>query len=344
MKAVVVRAPGDIRWESVPDPQLPPGWARVDVKAVGICSSDIPRALHGAAYHYPIVLGHEIAGVVREVGEGKGNDLAGKRVAVAPLIPCGRCQWCGRGRYSLCDDYDYLGSRRDGGCAEAVIAPVSNLVELPESFPFESGALLEPASVAYHALHGRVSAGDRVVVIGAGPIGLLAVQWAQLLGAGRVAAVDPVRPRLDLARDFGAHPVRSEADGQHPPQLEQGLGGPADLVVIAAGSAAALEAGLRLAGKGGCVICLGLPHQAVRIRPENFQRVVRHELQISGSWNSFTAPYPGEAWEASRVHIHSGRLRVEPLITERVPLKDAAAAYRRLDASTGSSIKILLTR
>ncbi|NIN69763.1 MAG: alcohol dehydrogenase catalytic domain-containing protein, partial [Anaerolineae bacterium] len=109
MKAVVVHGPGDIRCENLPTPSPGPGEALVAVKAAGICSSDVPRALGGAAYFYPIVMGHELAGEVEEVGTEVNGAHIGERVSVAPLLPCWQCEWCQRGRYSLCDDYDYLG-------------------------------------------------------------------------------------------------------------------------------------------------------------------------------------------------------------------------------------------
>lgn len=210
MKAVVVHSAGDIRWEEVPEPVIPPGWVRVAVKAVGVCSSDLGRALRGSAYHYPIVLGHEIGGVVAEVGEGVDRALAGRRVAVTPLIPCGRCEWCEHGRYSMCDDYDYLGSRRDGGCAETVIAPERNLIFLPESVSLEDAGVLEPASVSLHGLDKRVFANDDVVVLGAGNLGLFAVQQALILGAGRVFVLDLIKYRLDVATKLGAIPIQTD--------------------------------------------------------------------------------------------------------------------------------------
>ncbi|MFP3854780.1 MAG: galactitol-1-phosphate 5-dehydrogenase [Anaerolineales bacterium] len=345
MRAVVVHKPGDIRWETVPDPELPEDWVRVEIKAVGICSSDVPRALHGAAYHYPIVLGHEISGVVKEVGERISQNWLQRRVAVAPLIPCEWCEWCRQGRYSLCDDYDYLGSRRDGGCAEMVIAPSSNLIELAENISFDAAALMEPTSVVVHALRDRVNPGDEVLVIGAGPIGLLASRLATLLGAKRVIVLDRFEHRLTVAEAMGAEALAVDPVSSLESRVTHALGGRRpDMVVIATGSSAAQGTALRLARRGGRILCVGVPHEQVSFPAETYERLVRHELRVMGFWNSYSSPFPGAAWEAARSYISSGRLDPDPLISERVPLEQAETAYRRLDQDPGSQVKVLLTQ
>lgn len=344
MKAAVVHGPGDVRWQSIADPDIPAGWVRVDIKAVGVCSSDVPRALHGAAYHYPIVLGHEMAGVVAEVADEVGREWVGRRVAVAPMIPCRRCPNCERGRYSLCDSYDYMGSRRDGGCAQALAAPVANLVPLPDSLDMASAALLEPAAVALHALRARVEAGDAVLVVGAGPIGLFLVQLARILGAADVIAVDPAANRLELASALGAGVLQGEAGRSLAIELEDRLDGRrADLVAVATEAPSAQSGALALARKGGRVVYLGLPSGTVSVSTEDFESVVRGELELSGSWNSYSAPFPGAEWQAVRAHMASGRLKAAPLISRRMPLAEAEAAYRLLDSAPTSEVKVLLT-
>ena len=345
MKAVVVHSPGDIRWEEVPDPDVPEGWVQVEIKSVGICSSDVPRALDGAAYHYPIVLGHEMAGVVTRVGEGGDLGLVGKRAAIAPLIACQRCEWCARGRYSLCNDYDYFGSRRDGGCAEFIVVPLANLVLLPDAISDEAGALLEPASVVLHGLRGKVETGDIVAVMGVGSLGLMAVQIASILGAQHVLALDPIERRLNIARELGSKPIQVTENGQEVEAIMRETDGQgADLVVVATGAAAAQTRSIQLARKGGCAVYLGLPREDVVIPPAAFGRLVREELSLSGSWNSYSAPYPGIEWRANIDYMASGRLRTESLITHRIPLEDAESAYHLIKSDAGSVVKVTLTR
>lgn len=343
MKAVVVHSAGKIRWEEVPDPLIPPGWVRVTVKAVGICSSDISRALRGSAYHYPIVLGHEIGGVVAEVGEGVDDAIVGKRVAVTPLIPCGKCEWCERGRYSLCNDYDYLGSRRDGGCAESVIAPERNLVFLPDNVSLEDASILEPASVTLHGLDKRVFANDDVVVLGAGNLGLFAVQQALILGAGRVFVIDPIKYRLEIAARLGAIPIQPKAENDGTQELRELTSGRrADLVVDTCGVPSVQANTLAMVRKGGRIVFMGLPCKDACITPTNFNWLVRCEVELYGSWNSYSAPFPGTAWHANIGYLASGKLNTAPIITHRFPMREADKAYRHLDEGHEDMIKVLL--
>lgn len=345
MKAAVVHSPGDIRWEDVPDPVIPPNWVKVDVKTVGVCSSDIGRALHGTAYHYPIVLGHEIGGIVAEVGEGVDPAIVGKRVAVTPLIPCGKCEWCEQGRYSMCDDYDYLGSRRDGGCAEFVTAPQQNLIYLPEKVSLEDAGVLEPASVTLHGLDKRVFANDDVVVLGAGNLGLFAVQQALILGARRVFVIDLIPHRLEVAARLGAIPIQAgENDDGSRALIDHTYGRRADLIVDTCGVASVQANSLALVRKGGRIIFMGLPKEDACITPKNFNWLVRCEVEMYGSWNSFSAPYPGTAWHANVRYFETGRLTSAPIITHRFPLNEADQAYQYLGEGHSDVIKVLLVK
>ncbi|MEG0378809.1 MAG: alcohol dehydrogenase catalytic domain-containing protein, partial [Eubacterium sp.] len=191
MKAVRMYKPGDLRVEDVPKPEMMADEAMVKVRAVGLCGSDIPRALVYGAHVSPITIGHEFAGEIEAVGADVKNFKPGDRVVVPPLIPCGKCEWCEKGIYSLCEDYDYYGSRRDGALAEYVSVKESNLLKVPEGVSFEDAATLDPCANAYHGLmRGNFEKGDSVCIVGTGPIGLFAAQYAKLSGASKVIAVD----------------------------------------------------------------------------------------------------------------------------------------------------------
>jgi L-iditol 2-dehydrogenase len=343
MKAVVIHSPGEIRWEDVPIPAIPEGWVKVAVKTVGVCSSDIGRALHGSAYHYPIVLGHEMGGVIAELGSGVEQDLLGKRVTVSPLIPCGKCEWCENGRYSMCDDYGYLGSRRDGGCAEYVIAPRRNVIVLPDTVSMDDAGVMEPASVTLHGLDKRVFANDDVVILGAGNLGLFALQQVQILGAGRVFVLDLMKHRLEIAESLGAIPIQADLlqDGSAR-LLEFTNGRRADLVVDTCGVAAVQANALAMVRKGGRIVFMGLPHKDVCITPKNFNWLVRCEVELYGSWNSYSSPYPGTAWHANLKYFASGTLKSAPIITHHFPMQDAEKAYRLLDEGREDVIKVIL--
>ena len=205
MKAQVLHAIGDIRYEEVPEPELRPGEVLLAVKAAGICGSDVPRVFETGAHKMPLIPGHEFSGMVERAYEDSDTKWQGKRVGIFPLIPCRKCGPCRQGHFELCRHYDYVGSRRDGAFAELVAVPAANLVELPDEVSFEEAAMLEPMAVAVHAMrrgfgacHRDARTADalqhmleadadqlknlRVAVIGAGTIGLLLSMF--LLDAG----------------------------------------------------------------------------------------------------------------------------------------------------------------
>ena len=139
MKAYVLNKIGDLSYQDVPKPELKKDWALIKVKAAGICSSDIPRIYERGTYHFPTIPGHEFAGDVVKVNGEKYTDIVGKRVSVFPLIPCGKCSQCKKKMYEMCENYDYIGSRRNGGFAEYVEVPVWNLIELGENIHIFQG-------------------------------------------------------------------------------------------------------------------------------------------------------------------------------------------------------------
>ena len=160
MKAWVLHRINDIRLETVEMPAPQSGEVLVAVKAVGICGSDIPRIYRTGAHRHPLIPGHEFSGVVEVLGKDADSAWLGKRVGVFPLIPCRACGPCMRGQYEMCRNYDYLGSRRDGGFAEYAAVPADNLIELPDNISFEEAAMLEPMAVAVHAMRRVLPSGD----------------------------------------------------------------------------------------------------------------------------------------------------------------------------------------
>src|SRR4051795_9502959 len=181
MTAAVLHAPGDIRVEEVDVPTPGPGQVLVKVAACGVCGSDIPRMLRNGGYVMPIICGHEFAGHVAALGEGVTGFEVGDLVSVPPLIPSYHCDFCLKGEFGLCENYDYFGSRNDGAYAQYVVSPVGNLLKMPAGIDPRAAAMLDPAAIALHALWKTgLRTGQRVLVVGAGPIGLFAVPWARL--------------------------------------------------------------------------------------------------------------------------------------------------------------------
>ena len=312
MHAAVLHAPGDIRYEEVAEPPAAEGRALVRVGAVGVCGSDLPRILHKGSHRLPLIPGHEFAGTV-VAAEGVDVEV-GQRVTVPPMIPCFRCEECRRGLHSLCRDYSYFGSREDGAYTQLVSVPASNLLAVPDAVDDVGAASVDPAAIALHALwRCGVSAGDRVAVVGAGPIGLFAIQWAAILGATEVVAVDVMEEKLALARELGATQTRDAGDAED-------LTGAADVVVETAGAPSAERQAVWLAGPRGRVVFVGIPVQDVTLDPATFGRLLREEITLYGAWNSFSAPFPGREWTASLEMMARGRLRTAEIVSHREPL------------------------
>lgn len=190
MRAWVLHGIGDLRFETVEEPAVREQEVLVQVKAAGICGSDIPRIYQNGAHVHPLIPGHEFSGVVAEVGAGVDASWLGQKVGVFPLIPCTSCLPCQKEDYEMCRHYSYIGSRRDGAFAEYVAVPAWNLVRLPETVSFEEAAMLEPMAVAVHAMR-RIhpSPADTVAVCGLGTIGLFLVMFLKEAGVGRVLAI-----------------------------------------------------------------------------------------------------------------------------------------------------------
>ena len=184
MNAVVLHAPADLRYEQAVIPQIGERDVLIRIKAAGNCGSDLKRIMVEGTYHFPCIPGHEFSGEIAETGSGVSELKVGDKVTAAPLIPCMKCGWCLQGQYNLCDDYDYVGSRSDGAFAEYVKIPAANVVKLPENLDYEDGAITDPAAVALHAIRraGGIETGQNIVILGAGPIGMLACQWAKIMG------------------------------------------------------------------------------------------------------------------------------------------------------------------
>lgn len=301
MKAYVLHGIGDLWYEDVPVPELRPGWALVRVLAAGICSSDIPRIFAKGTYHFPTIPGHEFCGRVEAVYDEPDSGWVGKRVGVYPLIPCKKCPSCLKGEYETCSNYDYIGSRRDGGFAEYVAVPVWNLIELPDTVSDLQGALLEPAAVALHAVkRGNIKPGDTVCVVGTGAIGILAGQWAKIYGAGQVVIKGRSEAKRELVERCGL-------------EYSTGPEGFFDCVIEAVGSEKALEESLNLAAPGGRVVLMGNP-DGDRHLPQNvYWSILRKQLTLVGTWNSSYGSAKND-WTETVVAMGNRSLTVRPMI------------------------------
>jgi L-iditol 2-dehydrogenase len=332
MTAAVLHAPGDLRIEQVPVPVLREDEALIRVKAVGICGSDPDRIMRKGTYSFPLIPGHEFSGMVEQAATSDSEWSRGDRVVVSPLIPCYQCDSCRSGHYGQCDSYSYLGSRTDGAFAEFVKAPIQNLVALPEEVSFAQGAVVEPAAVVNHGVRRvGIKSGDSVVVMGCGTLGLLALQFARIEGASVVLAADIDEEKLELARRLGADDAVDASRVDPVETIRKLTGGKGPKVAVeTAGVAETQEQCLRVVQKQGRVLYLGTAHREVVLPAETFEKILRSELTLFGSWNSFSAPFPGEEWRSTVDHIARGELNVQALITHSLPLTEAPRVFEDL--------------
>lgn len=275
---------------------------RVDVYAAGICGSDIPRYFQGRVHFFPVVLGHEISGVVSEIGSSVKGVVPGDHVVVIPLMPCGNCRSCAEGKYSLCENYKFIGSSVNGGFATQIVLPEKNLYKLPKQIPHEDSIFFETASVALHAvdLLGDIY-GANVAIVGTGTVGLLCAQWSVLKGAKTVV--------------FGRSEYNAKVEGlglaycslrRAITEYEGGF----DFVIDAVGYSSSIDSSLLLLRKAGLLSLVGTPSEDVILTSKTWNYINRKELVIKGSWMGYSAPFPGKEWDLVSEAILNNKIRL----------------------------------
>lgn len=342
MQACVLHAIGDLRHEEVANPRPRVGEVLLRVGACGVCGSDIPRVFTKGTYRFPTIPGHELAGVVTEAGAHVDPSLVGKAAAVFPLIPCRKCPMCEIGEYAQCTDYDYLGSRCDGGFAEYVRVPVWNLLFLPDGVSVEEAAMTEPAAVAVHALRqAGIDIGDRVLILGAGPIGLMVGMWARAWGAGKVMLVDIDPQKLEFAQSLGFTDICNSAEDDLAAWVKDLTDEGADLVIEASGSTVALEQCMLTAKVFGNVVLMGNPAGDMCLSQQAYWAILRKQLKLHGTWNSSYSKIARSEWQLTLDFMASGRIDVKPLITHRVGLDGLFDRLKSIRDRTEFSNKVL---
>lgn len=332
MKAVRLFKPGDLRVEEVEIPSIEKDEVLVKVMAVGVCGSDIPRINYFGAHVSPITVGHEFSGEIVQIGESVEEFSIGDRITAPPLIPCFECKWCKAGFYSLCDNYDYYGSRRDGAMAEYVAVKKGNLLKLSDNMSFVDGATIDPCANASHALSvGEFKIDDTVCVYGAGPIGLYLIKYAKALGAKKIIAVDILKEKLEIAKKVGADITINSLE-QNPVEeiykMTENLG--ANLIVDLSGVPEAQHSAIESASKRGRVVFLGISHKGLDLNEKAVDSILRKELNIRGSWNSFTYPYPGKDWTDSIKLFQDGKIDSKYIISHKCSLDEAPEIFKKI--------------
>lgn len=345
MKALVLHGIGDLRHEQVATPEPGAGEVRVRIGYCGVCGSDIPRCFVKGTYHFPTVPGHEFAGTIDALGAGVEGVSAGQPVAVFPLLWCGRCEACRRKAYAQCSDYGYLGSRSDGAFAGYVVAPVRNLIPVPQGVPLRAAAMAEPAAVARHAVQraGPIRAGEPVAVFGAGPIGLLVAQWARAAG-GDVLLVDIVPEKLKQAEELGFKKTFNSRTGDPVEWIHEMTGGEGAAVCIeAAGVPVTLVQACKAVARAGRLVLMGNPSGDVTLPAAVISQLMRREAGLMGTWNSFYDPEAAtDDWREALAAMADGRLQADRLVTHDVPLSKGIGALEMMRDQSAFFSKVML--
>ena len=343
MKALTLTAYNEFSFGEVETPQAGPEELLIAVKACGICGSDV-HGMDGSTGRRipPVVMGHEAAGVVQEIGAAvRGKWQLGQRVTFDSTLYCGKCRYCSEGLVNLCEDRRVLGVscqeyRQAGAFAEFVRVPERSVVSVPEGVSYEEAVFVEPTAVALHGVRrAQVVPGDVALVVGAGIIGLLTIQALKAAGCAKVYAADLNLGRLELARQLGADetfPVG--AGGVREAMLERTGGEGVDVAIDCVGIGPVVDLVLNSVRKGGRVGLIG--NLAPRCEFP-LQVVVTRELSVFGCCAS-AGEYPQALEE-----IASGRIQVKPLTSAIAPLEEGAEWFHRLHSAKEDLIKVILT-
>src|SRR5205823_1177976 len=320
-QAAVLYAPHDIRIEERAVPKPGPREVLIEIKAVGVCGSDVHYYEHGRIGSYvvrqPLILGHESAGVIVDVGEGVGRERIGQRVAIEPGVPDGVCRQCRTGHYNLCPNVRFFGTPPiDGAFANYVTVPQQFAYTLPDNMSNEEGAMIEPLSVGLWACRkARLRGGDHVLITGAGPVGMLAMKVAFALGVAAVTITDVSPQRLERARQLGATHTINVAEQ---PLAQAGV--QADVLLECSGNQRALTEGIRSLLPAGMAVVIGMnPGEELSV-PMSF--IQNHEIILTGTFR-----YANTYADAIAL-VASGRVDVRSLITGRYPLEEAERALQ----------------
>jgi len=340
MRALVLSEYKHLDVRDVPEPAVGDADVLVRVRACGICGSDV-HGYDGSSGRRipPAVMGHEAAGVVERIGAAVERVSPGDRVTFDSTVSCGHCDYCRAGRSNLCDQRKVLGVscgeyRQAGAFAEFVAVPEHIVYRLPDEVSFEHAAMVEPVSVAVHAVARAPMPARNAVVVGAGTIGLLVIQALRAAGARRVIAVDVDEGKLALARKLGAETTLNPTGVDVPSEVRQLTEGGADVALECVGATEPIKTAVACVRKGGSVVLVGNVSPGIQLP---LQAVVTGELTLLGTCAS-NGEYP-RAIELLR----KGAIDVRPLITLVAPLAEGPAMFERLYAREPGLMKVILT-
>ena len=352
MKAVVLRANTVVVVEEMAEPIISSDECLIDVCAAGVCSSDVARCFFNGAYFYPLIMGHELSGVVSTVGNKVQDILSGDKVTVFPLLPCFSCPACINSRYSQCHDYRYYGSRNQGGFSERIAVKAWNLLKVPTGVTLADAALTEPTAVVVHAIDRlkgldgfQANSNCELAVIGGGFLGLLTVQILRILHPSiQVTVIDGNSYKLELAEYAGASIVKLGSDQESRSNLSK-LASRFSWVLEASGTPEGFRLAIDMAARSGRVCLMGNISGDLIIPQKEVSSILRRELTLVGTWNSSYQGKNPSDWTVSLDLMKRG-LRPSRLVSHHINLEGlpstlGALANREL-RQKGRFVKVMV--
>lgn len=354
MRAATYHDRKDIRVEDVERGTVEDGQVRIDVDSCGICGSDLHEYTAGPIFvpvgephpvsreTAPIRMGHEFSGTISEVGESVTGLQLGDAVAINPILYCGECRQCREGNYHICDSIGFVGlSGGDGGFAESVVLDAEHAVPLGDDLPIEYGALVEPLSVALHAVRrSGLRAGDAVAVFGAGPIGLSVIQCARAAGAGTIFVSEPRDARRERAADCGADELIDPMSTDAIEYITSNTDGGTDVSFEVAGVEASFNAAVESTAPSGRTTIVSIWEEEVSTHPNN---LVLGERTVTGTLAYLGGPRSDEEYGMVIDMLADGRLDPEPFITGRIGLEEIVEdGFEQLIDPESDHVKILV--
>lgn len=348
MKAQILYGIGNIKFTEVDAPPMRMGEAVVKVSSCGICGSDVPRVYKTGAHNMPIIPGHEFSGTVVECIEDAS--LVGKRVGIFPLIPCGKCAQCMEQHYEMCENYNYLGSRCDGGFAEFVSVPLWNLLPIPDVITDEEAAMLEPMAVAVHAIRrcGEMAPDRAVVVCGLGTIGLLTALFLKDKGMKNVYCIGNknIQKKMLLDMGYDAEHFFDVRYGDPVTFVMEKTGGKgADYYFECIGRSESYNQAVKCTAPLGTVMLVGNPASDMELKRDVYWKILRNQLTLLGTWNSsFYGRESAEQDDWRYVLERLPELSFSParLITHRFSLEELEKGLDIMRRKSEEYVKIMI--
>ncbi len=337
MKQAVMTAPGTIEFRQVDRPSPKPDEVLIEVKRIGVCGSDI-HVFHGTHPYtgYPVIQGHEVAGLVAEIGSQVTGFHPGDLVVFMPQVTCGECYPCRHGMEHICDRLKVMGFQTAGAAQQVFPVPARQVLQVPASIPLDEAAMIEPLSVAVHALfrYGDVK-GKKVLVLGAGTIGNLVAQTARALGAEKVLITDISEYKLTKARQCGIELAVNTTQTEIGEAILDIFGSDkADVILECVGAPATITQAIDHARKGSTIVVVGVFGEKPQV---NLGFVQDRELTLTG-----TLMYQRRDYEQAIRLMDQGLLKLEPMVTQRFSFGEYLKAYHAIEASNGEYLKVMI--